>query len=123
MTKRSVLKGIIFLILALAFLPAGHAAKEKTKKDEKDKKEVKKDSILNSGLVSGLKFRSIGPAFTSGRIADFAVNPANHNEWYVAVASGHIWKTVNNGVTFEPIFDNNGPIPLAAWPWILEIPL
>jgi photosystem II stability/assembly factor-like uncharacterized protein len=108
MTKRSVLKGIMFIILAIAFLPAGLTAKEKTKKDEKDKKEVKKDSILNSALVSGLKFRSIGPAFTSGRIADFAVNPANHNEWYVAVASGHIWKTVNNGVTFEPIFDNNG---------------
>jgi photosystem II stability/assembly factor-like uncharacterized protein len=58
--------------------------------------------------VGGLKFRSIGPAFTSGRIADFAVNPKNHNEWFVAVASGHIWKTTNNGTTFEPVFDNYG---------------
>jgi len=63
---------------------------------------------MNSGLVGGLKFRSIGPAFTSGRIADFAVNPKNHNEWFVAVASGHIWKTTNNGTTFEPVFDNYG---------------
>ena len=76
---------------------------------EKDKTaDPKHDSTLNSGLVSGLGFRSIGPAMTSGRIADFAVNPKNHAEWYVAVASGHIWKTVNNGTTFEPVFDKYG---------------
>ncbi|MCX6250131.1 MAG: glycosyl hydrolase [Bacteroidetes bacterium] len=68
----------------------------------------KKDTLLNSGAITGLKFRSIGPALTSGRIADFAVNPKNYNEWYVAVASGHLWKTVNNGTTFEPVFDNYG---------------
>jgi len=43
---------------------------------------------------------------TSGRIADFAVNPENHSEWYVAVASGNLWKTVNNGTTFKPVFDS-----------------
>ena len=59
-------------------------------------------------MVSGLKLRSIGPAFTSGRIADFAVNPNNHSEFYVAVASGHIWKTSNNGITFSPVFDKYG---------------
>ncbi len=82
--------------------------KETGKEDKEEKKEKKGDSVYNSALVSGLKFRSIGPAFCSGRIADFAVNPKNHSEWYVAVASGHVWKTVNNGTTFEPIFDNYG---------------
>lgn len=57
---------------------------------------------------SGLKWRSIGPAFTSGRIADFAVNPNNPKEYYVAVASGHVWKTVNAGISFEPVFDHYG---------------
>lgn len=56
----------------------------------------------------GLKWRAIGPGLTSGRIADFAVNPNNHKEYYVAVASGHVWKTVNAGITFEPIFDKYG---------------
>jgi photosystem II stability/assembly factor-like uncharacterized protein len=69
--------------------------------------EDKKDSTL-SEVVSGLKWRSIGPAFTSGRIADFAVNPQNHAEYYVAAASGHIWKTINDGITFEPVFDHYG---------------
>ena len=84
-------------------------SKEVKKEKKEDKKEGKKeDSVYNSSLVGGLKFRSIGPAYTSGRIADIAVNPGNQSEWFVAVASGHIWKTVNNGTTFEPVFDNYG---------------
>lgn len=75
---------------------------------KKEKDTDTKSDTIKSGDVSGLKFRSIGPAFTSGRIADFAVNPKNHSEYYVAVASGHVWKTINNGTTFEPIFDNEG---------------
>ncbi len=69
--------------------------------------EEEKDS-LDSGIFSGLKWRSIGPAFCSGRIADFAVNPNNHSEYFVAVASGHIWKTTNSGTTFDPVFDDYG---------------
>ena len=63
---------------------------------------------LQSGKFNGLRFRSIGPAYCSGRIADFAVNPKNHAHYLVAVASGHIWKTVNAGTTWEPVFDNYG---------------
>ncbi len=72
---------------------------------DKKKKDVKKKDLITSGTLSGLKFRSIGPAFTSGRIADFAVNPNNHSEYYVAVASGNIWKTENNGTTWKPVFE------------------
>ena len=78
--------------------------KKETSKKESAKQETKSDSIKSS-TFGGLKWRSIGPAFTSGRIADFAVNPNNHSEWYVAVASGHVWKTMNNGTTFDPVFD------------------
>ena len=72
------------------------------------KDEVKNESPINSGLVSGLSFRNIGPALTSGRIADIVVNPNNTSEYYLAVASGGVWKTVNHGNTYEPIFDNEG---------------
>ncbi len=96
--------------------PTGNkkAKTEKKDKEEKKDKAEKKDSTMNSGLVSGLKLRSIGPAFTSGRIADFAVNPKDHNEWFVAVASGHIWKTTNDGTTFEPVFDNYGAYSIGS---------
>jgi photosystem II stability/assembly factor-like uncharacterized protein len=57
---------------------------------------------------TGLKMRSIGPAFMSGRIADIAIHPQDDNTWYVAVASGGVWKTINAGVTWTPIFDDQG---------------
>lgn len=53
----------------------------------------------------GLTFRCVGPALTSGRIIDIAVNPDNPHEYYAAAASGGVWKTINNGTTFTPIFD------------------
>ena len=63
------------------------------------------DTGFNESLFSDLKFRNIGPAFMSGRIADIAIHPENNNIWYVAVGSGGVWKTVNSGVTWSPIFD------------------
>ncbi len=68
----------------------------------------KEKAKINSSLLSTFKFRNIGPAVTSGRIADIAVNPNNHSEYYVAVASGGVWKTTNRGVTYQPIFDSQG---------------
>ncbi|MBA2328996.1 MAG: glycosyl hydrolase [Flavisolibacter sp.] len=65
-------------------------------------------SPVNSALFNGLQFRSLGPAIASGRIGDLAVNPKNYHEYYVAVASGGVWKTTNNGVTFTPVFDKEG---------------
>jgi photosystem II stability/assembly factor-like uncharacterized protein len=73
------------------------------KKDPDDAPQDGRPSGLNA-----LKWRAIGPAWASGRIADFAVNPTNFSEYYVAVASGNVWKTTNHGVTFEPVFDSYG---------------
>jgi len=61
---------------------------------------------IDSPLVEGLAFRNIGPAFTSGRIADIAIHPKDPHTWYVAVGSGNVWKTVNAGTTWEPVFDH-----------------
>lgn len=78
-------------------------AQRKKKQDDKPS-----DYWLKSSQLSGLKFRGIGPALTSGRVADIAVNPKNFNEYYVAVASGGVWKTTNHGVSYAPIFDAEG---------------
>ncbi len=65
-----------------------------------------KASVDTSLFAGALKFRSIGPAFMSGRIGDVAIDPVEPNSWYIAVASGGLWKTTNAGTTFEPIFDD-----------------
>jgi len=57
---------------------------------------------------AGLKVRDIGPAVTSGRIADFAMHPDGWQVFYAAVASGGVWKTENGGITWNPVFDNQG---------------
>lgn len=59
----------------------------------------------DSTSYQGLEFRSLGPALTSGRIADIAIHPDNESVWYVAAGSGGVWKTVNSGTTWTPIFD------------------
>ena len=67
--------------------------------------EEEKESELQSAL-SGFSFRSVGPAFMSGRIADIAIDPTNENVWYVAVGSGGTWKTTNAGTTWTPLTDD-----------------
>ena len=57
-------------------------------------------------VLNGFFFRSVGPAFMSGRIADIAIDPTNENIWYVAVGSGGTWKTTNAGTTWTPLTDD-----------------
>ncbi len=63
---------------------------------------------IPTDTFAGLRARSIGPAVTSGRVMTIAVNPANHAEFYVGAASGGVWKTVNGGASFQPVFDTQG---------------
>ncbi len=94
-----------FLILALAILillPAADVFAKKAKDVEADEPKA----LMSDSTLSGLEFRLIGPAYNSGRITDFAVQPDKTQVIYVATASGGIWKTVNNGTTWSPIFDS-----------------
>ena len=63
---------------------------------------------MSAATFGGLRLRSIGPAFTSGRVCSIAVDPTDHSRYFVGVASGGVWKTTNAGTTWVPIFDNEG---------------
>ena len=89
------MKKYYILPLFVFFLTISFSQKKKNASEE-----------IKSSDLTGLKFRSVGPAFMSGRIADIAINPNNENEWYVAVGSGGVWKTVNSGTTWNPIADD-----------------
>lgn len=57
---------------------------------------------------ASLRLRSLGPAVMSGRVVGFAVHPDDRSKYFAAVASGGVWKTENAGVTWTPVFDNEG---------------
>lgn len=59
-----------------------------------------------------LNFRNIGPTIMGGRIVDIEVNPEDATEFFVAYASGGLWKTENNGNTFSPIFDHEAAMTI-----------
>jgi photosystem II stability/assembly factor-like uncharacterized protein len=61
---------------------------------------------LDKDLLKNLNYRSIGPTRQSGRFVDFAVVEQEPTTFYAATASGHLWKTTNNGITFEALFEN-----------------
>ncbi len=69
---------------------------------------------LNSALLRGLELRNLGPAFMSGRVGDLAVDPMKRSTWYLAAASGGVWKTENAGTTWKPIFDAQGSYSIGA---------
>jgi len=55
---------------------------------------------------NGIEFKSVGPTVFSGRVADIDVSPLDPTHFYVAYASGGLWKSTSNGTDFEPLFDN-----------------
>lgn len=101
---KSFILGLLIIISGTIFLPA---QTKKTKTTASDST-LAVQSLVEKTSFAGLKFRNIGPALTSGRIADIAVHPQNPKIYYVAVASGGVWKTVNSGTTFTPLFDKQG---------------
>ncbi len=62
---------------------------------------------LTADGFRGLAFRSVGPSLTTGRVSDLEVDPNHPNVWYLTVGSGGLWKTVNRGNTWKPIFDDD----------------
>ncbi len=101
----------LVLLLAAAPAVAQKAKADSRAKPAKSKTDTKKDEPrdpLSAGTFTGLGLRALGPASTSGRIGDLAVDPRDKAHWYVAVASGGVWETRNAGTTWTPIFDDQG---------------
>jgi len=70
--------------------------------------EAEDDRLLSADTLAGLELRNLGPAINSGRVTDFAVTPGKRHRYFVAVASGGVWRTDNAGTTWTPVFDEQG---------------
>ncbi|MDA0327946.1 MAG: hypothetical protein O2958_02875 [Gemmatimonadetes bacterium] len=60
---------------------------------------------ISSTDLDGLAPRAIGPANMSGRLVDIAVVESNTKTFYIAAATGGVWKTEDNGIRFTPVFE------------------
>ena len=96
------MKKIIGLLLAVLIVLPLAAQKKKSKKKEDSSSSTKAENLS----LDAFTLRNIGPALTSGRIADMAIDPRNSDHFYIAVASGGVWETKNNAVSWEPLFDS-----------------
>ncbi|MDH3777929.1 MAG: glycosyl hydrolase, partial [Gammaproteobacteria bacterium] len=83
---------IVIVVCCLGFAAESYAA------DEEE----------NGNPLASLPLRHIGPAITSGRISDFAFYPGEKHRFLAAVASGNMFRTENNGITWDPVFENEG---------------
>jgi photosystem II stability/assembly factor-like uncharacterized protein len=81
---------------------------QKTGVPEKGAKPEEKKGGMTASTFAGLEFRNIGPAAVGGRIVDIVVDPRTPSTWYIAAASGGVWKTVNAGTTWTPVFEGQG---------------
>jgi hypothetical protein len=72
------------------------------------------DSGLTAGSLEALAFRSLGPSLTTGRIADLEIDPRDPDVWYLAAGSGGLFKTVDRGNHWTPIFDAHDAYSLAC---------
>jgi photosystem II stability/assembly factor-like uncharacterized protein len=62
--------------------------------------------VVDSGVISGLGIRNIGSAAMSGRVAAVAArNDGGKTVVFVGAASGGVWKSLDGGTTFKPVFD------------------
>jgi len=98
-TRKLVILCLAVLLTAGLTIPTVQARQE-------SKKNTSVEALIVPDLFKNLAWRNIGPANMMGRVADIEGVPGNPNIVYVGAASGGIWKTVNGGVTWMPIFDN-----------------
>lgn len=106
-------RALVVMLAVLALAPAvtrgaatGPKAAARTEK--------KTETRLKPETFTGLALRGIGPAVASGRVTDIAVHPTDRATWYVAVACGGVWKTVNSGTTWTPVFDKEGSYSIGS---------
>jgi photosystem II stability/assembly factor-like uncharacterized protein len=115
--KEDIIVKLLYSLL-LIFAPITtllvSAQEARSTPETKAAEEAKKPDPMSSATFAGLRLRSIGPALTSGRVIGFAVDPNDRAKYFVAAASGGVWKTTNAGTTWTPVFDSQGSYSIGA---------
>ena len=102
-------KSYFLIVLFCGLLLAAPLEAQRRKKQPEPKAPA-----FDAAEYGRISLRNLSPGHTGGRITDIAVNPENRSIRYVATASGNVWKTVNAGTTWEPIFDDYGSFSIGT---------
>ncbi len=104
---------VLITLIALSLVSATQARpRPERAADYADKLVAWQDhqTLVATSPLAGLKWRSVGPVVQGGRLVDLEVVPGQPYAFYAAYASGGLWKTTNNGHSFEPLFDSQPSI-------------
>ena len=102
---------LAFVLLSPAFFAADRPAPSGVASwEDKQAAWARHQELRDASLCHGLEWRSVGPVVQGGRAVDIESVPGEPYTFYVAYASGGLWRTTNNGVTFEPLFDDQPTI-------------
>ena len=105
------------LLLLIAAAPAALAQQmtsdvAATSAEQRARSVEMRNAMTQASVVSGVPFRNVGPTVMSGRVVDIDAWVEDPTHFFVAYASGGLWRTDNNGVSFDPIFDNQGTLTI-----------
>lgn len=103
------MKKILLTVVLLATVLAASAQKKVTgvtSADDRLKNIALKNTLKQNSLVNNVSFRNVGPTIMGGRVVDIDVSPTDPTHFYVAYASGGLWFTENNGISFTPLFSD-----------------
>ncbi len=103
--KLGKLKSLLVLLIIMMISATAQARpKPDGAADFKDRQRAweRHQGMVASSPYAGLEWRSVGPVVQGGRLVDMEVVPGQPYTFYAAYASGGLWKTTNNGHTFEP---------------------
>ncbi len=108
---RSFAQAILLTLCAISISAQGFQPPASLAEDRAKAFQTREAMKLTSP-VNNIPFSNVGPSVMSGRVVDIEVNPEDPTIFYVAYASGGLWKTTNNGTSFTPIFDNEAVITI-----------
>jgi len=117
MLIRLVFLLLLFPLISYAQQPPATPAQDRIESNKK------RELLSKNSLVSQIPFRSAGPTVFGGRIVDLEVNPVDPTIFYAAYASGGLWKTEDNGISFNPIFEQEAVMTIGdiAVDWTNDI--
>lgn len=103
---------ITFFLFSLFILSGVNAQDQSSSSGDMTTAIKLRKAMAESSLLKNYPVRSVGPVVQGARIVDIAVDPVDNNTYYVGYASGGVYKTTNNGVSFSPVFDNQGALTI-----------